>query len=238
MGDDFSVISDSAGFALMKLPSALDAAYEKSPSAERTRQGLGMLRAALKNVRSSAYGGIDRCPLSEDLIPEPGWATDAAHCAALDQRDVGARIRILELVGSHEDYDKKARWVVPTLENAKEVMTLVDSPTEYEIVRLSQALPDAACAEISDLGFDIGYWGGDSYSIICDSAVWPRWHGPYGEVFSELAKRLTDLNSHCLFPSYQAADGFRSWYRTQDWAEQEGEPGEFCIIKVETLCAK
>lgn len=235
----FSVISADAGFALMKMPVLLNAAYERSPSAEGTREGLKALRAALKNVHPANYRGIDRCPLCEDPIPEPGWATDATHCGTLDQRDVGARIRMLDFVGtSNRDYYDSTRCVVPTLENAHELMTLVDSPSEYEIVRLSQSEPGEICAGDTDLGFDIGYWGSDSYSIVCDSAVWPRWHGPYGEVFDELAKRLTELNSHALFPIYEAAERFRSWYRTQSWAEQEGEPGEFCIIKVETECAK
>jgi hypothetical protein len=230
----FSVISDSVGFALMKLPAALHAAYERSPSAQSTREGLNALRAAMSRVNPSAYRGIERCPLCEDPIPEPGWATDAAHRVALDQHDVGARIRMLEIVGPSAENDGKSRCIVPTIEYAKELIGLVDSPAEYEIVRLAKALPGSACFETTDLGFDVGYWGSDSYSIICDSAIWPMWHGPHGEIFGELAKRLTSLNSHCLFPSYQDAERFRSWYLTQDWAEQEGLPGEFCIIKLES----
>lgn len=234
----FSVISANAGFALMKMPALLNAAYERSPSAERTLEGLKALRFALKNVDPANYRGIDRCPLCEDPIPEPGWAATPEH-VVLDDRDVDARIRMLDFVGtSNRDYYGPTRCVVPTVENAQELIALVDSPSEYEIVRLSQSAPGEMCKGDADLGFYTGYWGSDSYSIICDSAVWPRWHGPSGEVFDELAERLANLNSHSLFETYEAAKGFRSWYRTQDRAEKEGEPGEFCIIKVEIVCAK
>jgi len=234
----FSVISANAGFALMKMPALLNAAYERSPSAEGAREGLKALQAALKNVDPAQYRGIDRCPLCEDPIPEPGWAATPEH-VALDDRDVGPRIRMLDFVGtSNRDYYGPTRCVVPTVENAHELMALVDLPSEYEIVRLSQSAPGEMCKGDTGLGFDIGCWGSDSYSIICDSAVWPRWHGPAGDVFDELAKQLADLNSYCLFQTYEAAERFRSWYRTRDWAEREGEPGEFCIIKIEAVCAK
>ena len=236
---DFSVISPHAGFGLMKMPALLSAAYERSPSAERTQEGLLALRTALKDVNAVNYRGIDRCPLCENPIPEPGWATDAEHCGSLDERDIAARVRMLDFVGRlNRDYSGPMRCFVPTVENAHELMTLVDSPSEYEIVRLSQSSADELCVEDKDLGFDIGYWGSDSYSIICDSAICPRWHGPYGDVLPELVTRLAELNSNCLFQTHEAADRFRSWYRSQDWAEQEGEPGEFCIIKVEAVCGK
>ena len=237
-GQQFSVISPHAGFAVMKLPAVLNSAYERSPSAEGTRDALTALRAALKNINPANYRGIDRCPLCESPIPEPGWAGVPEH-EVLDQRDVAARLRMLDFVGTrNEDHFAPVCCVVPIIENARELIKLVDSPEQYEIVRLSQSAVGDACVEKNDLGFDVGYWGSDSYSIICDSAVWPRWHGPDEDAFEELAKRLAALNAHCLFDKYDEAVRFRIWYRQQVWAETEGEPDEFCIIKVEAVCAK
>jgi hypothetical protein len=146
---------------------------------------------------------------------------------------------MLDFIGRwNKDYFGSVRCIVPTIENARELFTPLENPSEYEIVRLSQSSADEACDHENDLGFDIGYWGSDSYSIICDSAIWPRWHGPPDDVLPELAKRLAELNSNCLFQTHKAADEFRSWYRQEDWAEEEGDPGEFCIIKIEAICAK
>jgi len=49
------------------------------------------------------------------------------------------------------------------LTQARELLRLVDRPEEYEIVRISHG-------ESSDaplLGYDVGYWGGGNYSILC-----------------------------------------------------------------------
>lgn len=221
------------------MPALLNAAYERSPLiTERFPESPKALRGTFPNMDPTRYRGVDRCPLCEDPIPDPGWSATPEH-RALDHHDIAARARMLDFVGRwNKDYFGSVRCVVPTVENARELASLLETPSQYEIVRLSQSSPGEVCVEDKDLGFDIGYWGRDSYSIICDAAIWPRWHGPYDDILPELATRLTELNSNCLFQAHEAADRFRSWYRTQDWAEQEGEPGEFYIIKVETVCAK
>jgi hypothetical protein len=223
----------------MKLPAPLDAAYKCSPLIiERYPESPKALRSAFPNIDPTCYRGIDRCPLCEDPIPDHGWSATPEH-RALDDRDVAARVRMLDFVGRwNKDYFGAVRCAVPTVENARELASPLETPSHYEIVRLSQSSAGEVCVDDKDLGFDIGYWGSDSYSIICDSAIWSRWHGPYDDVLPELATRLAELNSNCLFQTHEAADRFRSWYRSQDWAEQEGEPGEFCIIKVQTVCAK
>jgi hypothetical protein len=229
----FSVISDAVGFALMKMPATLHAAYEQHAAQRDTWSALQQLRATLKNIDPAEYRGIERCPLAEDPLIEPWFAGDERRYRALDERDVAARVRFVDIVGA-DDLTDKSSCVVLTLDYARELIRLVDSPAEYEIVRLAKALPESPRSQ-SHLGFDIGYWGGDSYSIICDSAIWPVWHGPPTDVFAELSDRLRELNTHCLFPTYESAQRFRSWYCTQDWAEIEGEPGEFCIISIEAI---
>jgi hypothetical protein len=236
---EFLVISPHAGFALMKLSALLNASYERSPLiTERFPETPKALRSTFPKIDPARYRGIDRSPLCEHPIPDHGSSATPEH-RALDDCDVAARVRMLDFVGrSNEDYFGSIRCVVPTVENARELESLLETPSQYEIVRLSQSSPGEGCVEDKDLGFDIGYWGSDSYSIICDSAIWPRWHGPYDDVLPELATRLAELNPNCLFQTHEAADRFRSWYRSQDWAEQEGEPGEFCIIKVQAVCTK
>jgi hypothetical protein len=62
--------------------------------------------------------------------------------------------------------------------------------------------------------------------------VRPLWHPPQPECFDELARELKMVNESFLFSSAEGAARFRSWYRTQYWAETEFRPDEFCIIQV------
>jgi hypothetical protein len=140
-----------------------------------------------------------------------------------------ACLRFLKIIGDDlpkSDFDED---LLPTFSDALEVFSLLETPDEYEIVQLSRY---PITNDRQFLGFDIGYWGGDHYSIICDSAVRPTWHPPQPESFESLAKELRDVNEHFLFQSCEAAERFRSYYRTQDWAETEFFPNQFCIIQV------
>lgn len=229
----FNVISDAVGFALVKLPAALNESYERYISKRGGLDAVRQLHGLIKHVDAANYRGLERCPLSKDPIVEPWSAGNAEHYRAVDERDTTARLRFMEIVGS-QDVCAPSANTVPTLEHARELLSLVDSPANYEIVRLTKALPETARKD-SHLGFDVGYWTGDSYSILCDSAIWPVWHPPPVDAFVALSQQLRDLNSHCLFPTYEAAHSFRSWYLLQDWAETERESGEFCIISIDAI---
>src|SRR5205823_508152 len=98
-GGEFSVISPHVGFALMKLPELLNGRFERSPLVvERFPDCPKALRKAFPKIDPKRYRGIDRCPLCEDLIPEHGWSATPEH-RALDDRDVAARVRMLDFVG-------------------------------------------------------------------------------------------------------------------------------------------
>ena len=143
--------------------------------------------------------------------------------------ELPARRRFLELLGCdvpESDFDQD---LLPDYAAAREVFSFLESPTEYEIVQVAR---EPFFADVDCLGFDIGYWGSDHYSIICDSAVRPHWHPPQPECFEELARELKTVNESFLFPSAEGAARFRSWYRTQYWAETESLADEFCIIQV------
>jgi hypothetical protein len=112
---------------------------------------------------------------------------------------------------------------------AKELKLLVDQPDEYEIVRLSRENFNSGPA----LGYDVGYWGGGNYSILCDSVIWPMSHCAAPESFDDLVQHVSCLNAHMFFPDHDSADRFRSFYIRQPWAEWEAEPGEFAVIRIE-----
>jgi hypothetical protein len=98
-----------------------------------------------------------------------------------------------------------------------------------------KVLRDAFVDSPAVLGFDVGYWGGDHYSIICDSIVTPTWHPPHPEDFEKLAGAVAALNENLLFRTADEAATFRTRYMEFAWAETEGYPGEFAVIQVEEV---
>jgi len=214
----------------MKMPRVLNAAYELSPFVRRNRDEILRLRETLTAVNPAAYRGIERCPLSEIPEPDPGWV-EATPPTMLTTGDDKARRRLLAILGADHTCDHYPCSLVPTLAQAHELLLLADHPEEYEVVRLSRDNPDGGRL----LGFDVGYWGGGNYSILCDSVIWPMWHPPVPAVLGDLAHHVESLNDFMLFPDRASAERFRSFYLTQSWAETEDEPGEFSVIRIEAV---
>ena len=119
--------------------------------------------------------------------------------------------------------------MLPACAAAAQVRDLLDHPEDYEIVSVSRDVSASAYASFS---FDVGYWGGDHFSLICDVAVAPRWHPPDPSDYAELADRLRGFNADVLFETRAEAQAFLDYYRTKSWAETEFEPGEFCVIEL------
>ena len=82
------------------------------------------------------------------------------------------------------------------------------------------------------LGYDIGYFGGDHYSIISDSLLLPTWHGPPEDAYCELKDYSKKLNENILFNNLSDAQEFRDFYLKQEWSEKEMYDGEICIQKI------
>jgi hypothetical protein len=216
--------------ALMKMPRVLNAAYELSPFVQRNRDEVLRIRETLTAVDPATYRGIGRCPLSEIPEPDPGWV-EATPPITLTTRDDKARRRLLEIIGADHTCDHYPCSLVPTLAQAHELLLLADDPGEYEVVQLSRDNPGSGRL----LGFDVGYWGGGNFSILCDSIIWPMWHPPVPAALGDLAHHVESLNDAMLFPDCASAERFRSFYLTQSWAESENEPGEFSVIRVEAV---
>ena len=85
------------------------------------------------------------------------------------------------------------------------------------------------------IGFDIGYWGGDNFSIISDSMLLPMWHGAPKEAWTGLLKFSKKLNNYTLFDNFDDAFEFRSYYLMQNWAEKEMHENEICIQIIEEI---
>ena len=209
------------------MPIPLVNAYDLSMRTHEAAAFFYRLCDTLKPLPRTAYRGISRFPLQCLPSRDPQILRGFEDSGCDIQTDFCARLRFLELLGDDipEDLDDD---LLPDYSAALEVFSLLQSREDYEIVQVQRApFPcDTNC-----LGFDIGYWGGDHYSIICDSAVRPCWHPPQPECFDELARALSLVNEHFLFSTIEDAEQFRAYYRTQYWAETEFND-EFCIIQL------
>lgn len=218
-------------YAIVRTPTPLVRAYDESMRTHKAAELFLRLCDTLKPLPREAYRGTSRFPLMPlpSLDPQILRTFEETGCDVKTEQ--AARRLFLGIVGESDSAGDFDADLLPDLAAARDVYSLLESPAEYEIVQLARE-PFVANADC--LGFDVGYWGGDHYSIICDSAVRPLWHPPQPECFSELARELSTVNESFLFPRADEAARFRSWYRTQDWAETESRPDEFCIIQVNT----
>jgi hypothetical protein len=228
-GNERIVMRQTSGYGILRKAAPLVASYDASMVSHKAFDLFNNLCEALGQLPRTNYCGISRFPL------QPLPSTDPAILRSFEDRgsdvhiNFAARLRFLKFHERRQrviDFDED---LLADYSTAAEVFSLLESPDDYEIVQLVR---DPFCNNAECLGFDIGYWGGDHYSIICDSAVRPTWHPPQPECFEKLAKELSLINESFLFPSVETAARFRSYYRTQDWAEIESYPDEFCIIQV------
>lgn len=189
------------------------------------------LRAAIRFLDPDKYRGISRDPLQPYPSLDPEVIQTFADTGMEMRNDEKARWRFRELVG---DPDQLADDddILADLRFARELLELVDRPSDYEIIRVRKVDFERSP---ETLGFDIGYWGGDHFSLIADSCVTPTWHPPQPEAFVELSERLRHLNQNLLFETTVEAESFKRWYKTQPWAEIESDAGEFSIIQVDEV---
>ncbi len=211
------------GYALMRYAAELEKAYRSSPFYERARDELDALRAGLGEMPFASYRGIGRYPFTEYPEPEPGWQWADTRP---DETEPQARALLARSLGADDDQTAYPRSFLAQASCAKEVHAALVRLEKYEIVELCVS-PDHPQ---NLLGFDVGYWGGGNFSILCDAMIWPLWHFPTAEAFGELARFARSLNPHALFPTSQAATCYLDWYRRQPWAETE--PSEFIVIAV------
>jgi len=217
----------SSGYLIVRMPPGLAREYDEAIHASRNLGLFQLLCEKLGSLPRAAYRGFSRIPLVAFPSLDPK-VLRSFHPDHLKTEPV-ARRRLRELLGDDEADDDWNDEMLPVLEAARDVFSQLESPTEYEIIRVARApfLRDVDC-----LGYDVGYWGSDYFSIVCDSAVRPGWHPPDPECFDELERELRSVNESFLFASEEHAKQFRSWYRTQDWAETETEPDQFCVVQV------
>jgi hypothetical protein len=209
-------------FALMRQPEELEATFVSSPFYQQRQSSIEALRSALP-CSAARYRGIGRFPFTEYAQRGPGWQGEDAQ---YDDAEAQARALLLAFLGPGDTTTPFPRAFLCNRRDAVTVRAALSRSDAYELVEL--CTPPEAPLEL--LGFDVGYWGGGNFSILCDAALWPLWHPAVPEAIPELARQLAELNQYGLFRTADVARAFARWYSSQDWAEQE--PTDFTIVAV------
>lgn len=218
------------GYLIVKEPRSNLECYESSCAHTGNEGILRRLRSTFACFAPEKYRGISRSPLEGDSWDDPAQVK-ALEDAGIDMTsNREARARLDKSIDESDDsYDI---CLIPRLEDALCIHELLDQPSQWEIVHVRRA---ELLANDATLGFDVGYWNGDHFSLIADTIVTPMWHPPDPKDWNELLDRLSGLNEHLLFTHPEHAAAFRTWYTSKPWAETEGEPGEFYIIQVDLV---
>ncbi len=223
-------VQDSGCLIVMRAEAMLGV-YSQQRIARERSDVLRQLRKALGFLDPAAYRGMGRWPLDPYPSLDPAIVRAFRETGIDMDSDRTARIRFCELVGEAppDDYEER---LLPTVHEAREVTALLDTPSDWEIVHVAVAPLERTA---KTLGYDLGWWSGEFYSLIADSAVTPTWHPPDPDDFSELADKLRVLNEHLLFEAAEDALGFKSYYKTKRWAETEDYEGAFKVVRIEAV---
>lgn len=218
------------GYLVVLAPEAATAEWKSEAERDGRSEDVVAYCASLRRVISTAdplrYRGVQRYPIDRWWEGEtPGE----------DGPNLNARRRIYELYGP----DPALQWsqppwfdpdLLPTLEVAREILRLSDEPSRREVVRVTRG---ATASTTDTLGFDVGYWGSDHFSALADAVLLPRWHPCPPEQFASIEGWVRALNEHMLFRTAADAMAYRRWYLEQPWAEEESEPEQFQVMRVD-----
>jgi hypothetical protein len=193
------------------------------------------LRIAFPSINPNTYRGIYREPLeggtAEQVDLYPGWGGPTRQ----------ARLKMAEVLAYKKESSEWNDYLDDEItflriEDARRVYDLLGNPNDHEIIMVRRHEYTFTPAT---LGFDIGYWGGDHYSIICDTFIRPQWHSAPEQEFHNLAPFASKLNRNVLFDDFEGAQEILTYYRTTNWGEPDGrfdpEQGtsDYTIIQVD-----
>lgn len=231
---DENRIRQTSGYLIVMKPEPLIDRYEKMGHLSKYEKEYKTFRMAFSGFNIRNYKGISRkCLLGPIAFTERDDLEAYYHERVENRAAITKWWELLinkvenEDINSDKDDDGD---LLPSIESALEVYRLLDIPEQYEIIKVERQDFEI---NPNTLGFDIGYWGGDHFSLIADTLVTPMWHGAPEEDYQELRQRLSALNPNILFDNPEDASEFRNWYKSKDWAETEDREDEFCIIQVD-----
>jgi hypothetical protein len=195
---------------------------------------LNQFKKKFSSVDPNKYKGIDRFPLeaySEEELANIELGNILEEKVACKKMYEILRTKQQAFL-IYKDFSDDANSF-ELIEDAFTVYDLLENKNNYEIIELKRKKFNS---DETFLGFDIGYWGSDHFSIISDTMIAPQWHAPDPEDFNTLFLFAKRLNKNLLFKTEKDAMEFRKYYLKTKWAETDsphaGEESEFYIIQV------
>jgi hypothetical protein len=221
------------GLAILRAGASVIEEYLLTGSAIQNRALIDQLWAALAPHDPRSYRGIG-CML-QGVSPTPQRWEESDWFATMHVNPSDPLLEVIRELGrfTEEDRDRDDGDLLFDLDQARQVLSF--APTAGPRLDVVTVRREKFANSPSVLGFDVGYWGGDHFSLICDSMVTPTWHPPHPQDFEKLATAAAGLNEHFLFRSADAAAEFCARYKQFPWAETEGYPGEFTVIQIEVM---
>jgi hypothetical protein len=198
---------------------------------------IGLLRETFNSVNPISYKGIDRYPLEayteEDILKHPPDDSEYTKKARIKMYDIlNSKQKALLM---YEDFNDDENMFT-TMKDAITVYNLLQNKGDYEIIELYR---NKYNLNETFLGFDIGYWGSDHFSLISDIFIAPQWHPADPKDFDILLNYIKDLNKNLLFNTEIEAMKFREFYKNAEWAELDtpysAEETEFQIIQIQDV---
>jgi hypothetical protein len=195
---------------------------------------IDQFRNKFHSLEPNNYRGIDRFPLeacSEDELADPKLSEiieEKEACKKMYELLKHKQQAFIMYKDFNDDINS-----FELIEDAFTVYNLLENKNDYEIIEIRRK-EFTLCENF--LGFDIGYWGGDHFSIISDTIVAPQWHAADPKDFNSLFLFAKRLNKNLLFKTEKDAIEFRKYYKKAKWSEtdspHEGVESEFYIIQV------
>src|SRR5205823_11483827 len=152
----------TSGYGILRKATPLVASYDASMVSHKAFDLFKSLCETLRQLPRTDYRGISRFPLQPLPSTDPAILRSFEDTGCDVHTNYAARLHFLKILDDNipeNDFDEDLFGDYAT---AAEVFSLLESPDDYEIVQLVR---DPFCNNAECLGFDIGYWGGDHYSI-------------------------------------------------------------------------
>jgi len=172
------------------------------------------------------YKGIDRDALSA-YIPDNEIEENPAirKMNTILKEKQNAALMYLDFLDDENAFNN--------VEDAVVVYNLLEDKDDYELIEVRRY---EMMFSQDFLGYDIGYWGGDHFSIIANTLLVPRRDFYPEQDFDLILAFEKLLNKNLLFSDIKDAERYLKFYRGKTWAEtdspSEFEESEFYIIQV------
>lgn len=159
---------------------------------------------------------------TEVAIRYSGMGRDAL--VACDDGKTLAELRLSEL----EEQCLAVDGIIFSRQEAQTVASCLEPNSTYEMIWVREVGSDIKPPDdFISVGFEPTYFLGSQFSALCDSMIFPMWHGTDedGELFVD---HFAMLNAQGLFPTAEVSQQFLSYYLSFDWTEK----GDYVITEI------